>query len=49
MSRYGKKLSDSLHDEQSVGIEFILIWNAAAMTFLVILAIVGMIQASIGG
>jgi hypothetical protein len=45
MSKYGKKLNDSLHDDQSVGIEFILIWNAAAMTCLVILAIVGMLTA----
>lgn len=45
MSKYGKKLAKSLHDEESVGMEFILIWNAVAMTALVVLAIIGMITA----
>lgn len=37
MSKYGKKLNKSLHDEDNVGMEFILIWNAAAVTLLVVL------------
>lgn len=45
MSKYGKKLSKSLHDDENVGIEFILLWNAVAMTGLLVLGIVGMILA----
>lgn len=37
MNKYGKKLNKSLHDEDNVGIEFILLWNAAAVSLLVVL------------
>ena len=47
MSKYGNKLSKSLHDEENVGMEFILIWNAVAMTGLLILGIIGMIAESL--
>ena len=47
MSKYGKKLSESLHDDKSVGMEFILIWNAGAVTLLVILILIESIASCI--
>ena len=45
MSKYGKKLNKSLHDEDNVAMEFILLWNAVAITGLLLLGIFSMLTA----